>query len=558
MDSRDTLNNGRYELWEFVSKGGMGAVYRGRDTELDRWVAVKCLLDVTRAEPRSRAVKEARTLASLSHPNIMRVYDILQDGDQVWIVSEWLEGRPLGQLPLPLAPAVVLAVMAQVYEALSAAHAAQVIHGDIKPANVMVGHDGRVTLIDFGVAYAAGSVPTDAVAGSLRYTDPRILEGETPDGLADLYSAAIMQIELMTGQMVLPDMPPLALYRHTKRHLAARLDILLDGAYPPLVSLARRFSSRFPVVTLPDAVGNAARVAALSATEHLRRLTPLTPADFLRSVLAGDQSIEEGANEHLATEAARALGDAALSPRQKAAWIAYQAASPGAEPVVRGPATAPGDSRSRLTMTLPNVRIGRGLSHPEAEHQSWLMALLAVMVLLLTGTVVWMLTRPDEIPPERPVASAASEYPASETLPEPVQELVEVHLSATAWASVFIDGKEAGKLPQAAPFKIPPGTHELRLENPSVETMTTTITVAPGSTERHHFELEPKVVARIFTLARPGRLIVDGVDHGIATKKSIPLSYGTHSFEVRRGAKIVRQKKIALSPDSPAEITIEQ
>src|SRR4051812_23261399 len=153
----------------------MGAVYRARDVELDRWVAVKCLLDVDREGSRELAVKEARTLASLSHPNIMRVFDILSVGDQVWIVSEWWEGKCLAQLPLPLPPACVLAIMTQIYDALAAAHQAQVIHRDIKPSNVMIGKDGRVSLIDFGVAFAPGSTSEDTLAGSLRYTDPRIL-----------------------------------------------------------------------------------------------------------------------------------------------------------------------------------------------------------------------------------------------------------------------------------------------------------------------------------------------------------------------------------------------
>src|SRR5687768_3385285 len=99
----------------------------------------------------------------------MRVFDILSVGDQVWIVSEWLEGKCLAQLPLPLPPACVLAIMAQVYDALAAAHTAQVVHRDIKPSNVMIGNDGRVTLIDFGVAYAPGSSTGETLAGSLRY-----------------------------------------------------------------------------------------------------------------------------------------------------------------------------------------------------------------------------------------------------------------------------------------------------------------------------------------------------------------------------------------------------
>src|SRR5690606_36471385 len=98
--------------------------------------------------------------------------------------------------------------------------------------------------IDFGVAFAPGASTGATLAGSLRYADPRILEGEPPDALSDMFSAALLQIELMTGETVMPDLAPLPLYRHMKKNLGARLGALLDGGYPPLVALARRYSTR--------------------------------------------------------------------------------------------------------------------------------------------------------------------------------------------------------------------------------------------------------------------------------------------------------------------------
>lgn len=560
----------------------MGAVYRARDVELDRWVAVKCLLDVERAGSRELAVKEARTLASLSHPNIMRVYDILSVGDQVWIVSEWLEGRCLAQLPMPLPPACVLAIMAQVYDALAAAHAAQVIHRDIKPSNVMIGNDGRVTLIDFGVAFAPGSSAGETIAGSLRYTDPRILEGDTPDASSDLFSAALMQVELMTGETVLPDLAPLPLYRHIKKNLEGRLEMLLDGTYPPLSALARRLTGRMRLDLTQESLEHAAaREAALNTQDLLRKLTLKAPEQYLATHLYEDDLGDAIADRIISQEIESALQSTILTPRQKAAWIAFKAASEGEDTTqaLKTPTSRRAEDGGRTTYII-DVRRRRGTA---------LTVTLATVV--IASLVFWMklasVPSTDELVSKSPVAEptgpsrnlglgsiveptssnvmppladpATQVKPAGDpaTTEQTATSTVPVHIVANAWATVILDGRSVGELPQAAPFRLTPGKHTLTLTSPSIEPLTTEIVVKAGEPARLRYHLTPKVVTHKIRLTEPGRLYVDGKDHGVVSTKNIPLSYGTHEILVKRNGKTSAPKTIALGPDSPSELVID-
>lgn len=575
----------------------MGAVYRARDVQLDRWVAVKCLLDVSKETSRNLAAKEARTLASLNHRNIMRVFDILQSGDQVWIVSEWLEGKSLAQLPLPLPPAFVLAIMAQIYDALASAHSAQVIHRDVKPANIIFGVDGRVTLIDFGVAFAPGCSTGETLVGSLRYSDPRILEGESPDAASDLFSAALLQVELMTGETVLPDLAPLPLYRHIKKHLRPRLDQLLDGTYPPLADLARGSLKRF------DRNGTArlsrdTQDLTTQALTLLRRITPLPPEQYLASTLCKGHMSDTHADNAIALELEGALADATLTPRQKAPWYAFKA-NQKPQAIVYAVAKPP----ATVVRLRTRSQRGRARVQPYLHGKRLFWTIATTVALGLIGTIAGKRRLAPQAPGEqtpdhsltieetvtpptalqvRPEialkASDATLTPAiaefegpatasnkaslsdvnpAATKPLPKPDLVPLHLAANAWAVVVIDGHEVGRLPQAAPFLVPPGKHNLRLENPTVETLATELAIEAGAPKKLHFKLQTKAVPRTIKLGVPGRLFVDGIDQGIVTSKTITLSYGTHDVSIRRGNRIIKQKRVALGPDSPRDIIVE-
>ncbi|WP_433605302.1 protein kinase domain-containing protein [Dactylosporangium sp. CA-139114] len=196
---------GRYRLLRVVGNGGMGRVWLARDEMLDRDVAVKEMLPVTglapgRADPWERTVREARTAARLTHPNVVRMYDVLFTDGRPWIVMEYVTGRSLqdavrddGPLDVPAATRLGLAVLA----GLEAAHAAGVLHRDVKPPNVLLADDGRVLLGDFGVAVfdeglAAGGPADvsreDVLLASPAYVAPERLNDGASTTRTDLWS----------------------------------------------------------------------------------------------------------------------------------------------------------------------------------------------------------------------------------------------------------------------------------------------------------------------------------------------------------------------------------
>ncbi|WP_239139608.1 serine/threonine-protein kinase, partial [Sphaerisporangium krabiense] len=183
-----TLLAGRYRLIAPIGQGGMGTVWRAADELLRQEVAIKEVLlppelgAEHRAELRERTLREARAAASLrSHPSIVTVHDVVLEGGQPWIVMELVRGRSLDKIVReggPLPPARVAAIGLAVLDALGAAHAAGILHRDVKPGNVLITDDGRVLLTDFGIATIAGDpalTQAGLLSGSPGYTAPERL-----------------------------------------------------------------------------------------------------------------------------------------------------------------------------------------------------------------------------------------------------------------------------------------------------------------------------------------------------------------------------------------------
>lgn len=193
---------GRYRLVEHIDRGGTAEVWRGRDERLDRDVAVKIL--GAQADPafRDRFTMEARRAASVSHPNIVTVFDEGQDGDDAFIVMEDVRGRTLRDIiaergPLPVGEAVGL--VRQVAAALDATHRAGLVHLDVKPANVIVDAAGNAKLTDFGIARAARDSEERELVGTARYISPERVEGRPATPRSDVYGLALVAFELLTG-----------------------------------------------------------------------------------------------------------------------------------------------------------------------------------------------------------------------------------------------------------------------------------------------------------------------------------------------------------------------
>ena len=207
----DTL--GRYELADDVGEGGMATVYRARDKELRREVAIKVLFPHLARRPDivRRFHREARAAAGLEHPNILRIYDVggdVESDDPPFIVMELIRGSTLlGEIEQrgPMFAEVVACVGALLADALAAAHAAGIIHRDIKPANVLVAQDGRLLLADFGVARLETEdslvTKTGALLGTPAYMSPEQASGDTATAKSDLYSLGATLYQLATGTL---------------------------------------------------------------------------------------------------------------------------------------------------------------------------------------------------------------------------------------------------------------------------------------------------------------------------------------------------------------------
>ncbi|MGW4382719.1 protein kinase domain-containing protein [Kitasatospora sp. NPDC004531] len=278
--------NGRYELGEILGVGGMATVYRAVDHQLGRPVAVKVLNGGLADDPRfaERFAREARLAALLVHPRIVTVFDSGLDQGSPYLVMELVHGDTLGRLiadlgTLPVERAVGIA--AAVLDALSAAHAQDLVHRDIKPGNIMITHDGGVKVVDFGIARAGSSsgqqlTQAASVVGTAAYLSPEQATAGQVDARADLYAVGCVLYEMLTGAPPFTADTPVAIaFKHVTEYpvppAALRPDVppALDAA---ILRLLAKHAAERPV----DA--NAAAAELLAAV-------PAAPADRTAALL---------------------------------------------------------------------------------------------------------------------------------------------------------------------------------------------------------------------------------------------------------------------------------
>ena len=206
--STQTLASGRYRMADVLGRGGMAVVYLARDDELERPVAIKVLARHLADDPvfRDRFLREARLAARLSHPNIVQIYDAGEDHGDPYIVMECVEGRSLAdelESSGALDPARVVDLGLQVCAGLEHAHAAGLVHRDIKPGNLLLGERDTVKIADFGIARAAETTrltQMGSVLGTAAYLAPEQALGEEVTAAADIYSLGCVLFECLTGR----------------------------------------------------------------------------------------------------------------------------------------------------------------------------------------------------------------------------------------------------------------------------------------------------------------------------------------------------------------------
>jgi serine/threonine protein kinase len=254
---------GRYRLDVLVGRGGTAEVWAATDTSLGRTVALK-LVTVAHDESAARAADEARTLAQLSHPNLVQVFDAGTDGaGRPWVVMEYVDGDTLGDAmrkgPLPIAKVTEIGIA--VAEALAHVHATGLVHRDVKPGNVLLGRVPKLT--DFGIARlvdAAKVTTTGLMVGTAAYLAPEQVAGEPIGPAADVYALGLLLLEVLTG---------------TREY---------EG--PPVEAAMARLS-RPPAIPTTLPAGWAELLAAMTTREAAQRPTASQVAAALRNLQAG-------------------------------------------------------------------------------------------------------------------------------------------------------------------------------------------------------------------------------------------------------------------------------
>jgi serine/threonine-protein kinase len=200
---------GRYKIVRELGRGAMGVVYHAIDPNIGRPVAIKTIHLGGKPEEserlRERLFREARSAGILSHPGIVTIYDVEQQGDVAYIAMEYVDGPTLDQIMAPnlaMPPERIFSVLAQAAVALDYAHQKGIVHRDIKPANIMLAADGTAKVADFGIAKITASdqfTMTGSIVGTPHYMSPEQVQGQPVDGRSDQFSLAVIAFELLTG-----------------------------------------------------------------------------------------------------------------------------------------------------------------------------------------------------------------------------------------------------------------------------------------------------------------------------------------------------------------------
>lgn len=280
---------GRYELRGVLGRGGMAEVRDGWDTRLSRPVAIKLLYPELAADvvTRRRFEDEARAAAALNHPNIVAVHDSGEDRGTPYIVMERLPGPTLVEeiAAGPLSADRVRRVLADLLDALTAAHGAGILHRDIKPGNVLITTSGAAKLADFGIAKTDGAAHTRAgmVFGTANYLSPQRITGQPASPSDDLYALAVLGYEALTRRLPFERDNPVATMRAVLEEPLVPIAVLRPDVDPALIHVLERAMARDPAHRFADAAQMRAALFAVPAAPPATLMLPAPPPSHRRS-----------------------------------------------------------------------------------------------------------------------------------------------------------------------------------------------------------------------------------------------------------------------------------
>lgn len=272
--------DGRYRVQSRIARGGMATVYLALDDRLDREVALKVMHGHLSEDDEfvARFIREARSAARLSHPNVIQVFDQGSDRGVLYLAMEHLPGRTLREVldeRGALTPREALSVMEPVLDALGAAHRAGIVHRDMKPENVLLTDDGRIKVADFGLARAATTTATTGtLIGTVAYLAPELVARGIADARSDVYACGILLFEMLTGrQPFTGDLPIQVAFQHVHEHVPAPSELVPE---------------------LPEELDD----VVLSATAQDPDDRPANAADMLRALRAAKADLDPEVLDH--------------------------------------------------------------------------------------------------------------------------------------------------------------------------------------------------------------------------------------------------------------------
>ncbi len=445
---------GRYEIIRLLGRGGMAVVFLAQDLVLEREVAIKVLppemAHDTKLVPRFQ--QEAKTAAKLDHPNIIPIYRVESEAGLNYFVMKYVNGRALDQVlddgPLPVSQA--RRVLREAALALGHAHKRNVVHRDVKPANIMLEGDGRVVLTDFGISKAAqGSshlTGTGAIIGTPHYMAPEQAKGLDVDGRADQYALAIVGHQLLTGKVPFDGTAHSILYKQVFEPPPPVIEVRPDTPRDLSLTLERALSKepdqRFP--TMEDFAAAVSGERSGSTTVVSAPVRPVTKPTKPTKPTTRGLSKAEPTNTNrpmLVAFSVAAIGIAT------AFWLGLVPTG-AAKPVPRKP-----------VVTRTNPPASASAPNPRSERPAQ--------------------ARPDPQSSEPPKLRAVK------------KEYALLTVASEPWGTLYIDNVEIGPTP-VADYRLLPGTYRLRLEQEGYRTKRETIVISGPNPIRRRYSLDPQ------------------------------------------------------------------
>ena len=477
---------GKYKIDRLLGKGGMGAVFLAKDLTLDRDVAIKVLPpDVSQDDHVvKRFQQEAKTAAKLDHTNIIPIYRVESEGGLNYFVMKYISGTSLEDLleqkrPLPVDE--IQRILWQAAVALGHAHQRGIVHRDVKPANIMFDHDGKVMLTDFGISKAlqaaSGFTGTGMIIGTPHYMAPEQAKGQPVDGRADQYSLGVVGYRMITGALPFGgDSIHTILYKHIFEEPPTVRSVRPDVP-EPLSAAIQRAMSKEPAQRYASMEEFATAVYPEQPVTAARSGGPVTPKPGPRPPVTAESPTEAFVSAATSAPTTPMPSPGRPAPRPPApapkqsgskAWIGIAAAvlvlAGGAYAVLGRHPAPPAGTETAVTQTPVNPPTTPAVTAPVDSH-------------------------PAAVTPAKPTPA-----PTPPSVRHPIRERLQerraqaaaaqsgfVSIATDPIASVYVDGESVGQSPVIG-HEVPAGTHTIRVERVGYATQSFTVQVSPGQT----------------------------------------------------------------------------